>query len=610
MADTYTSFSEQNAFDGWSKLFESTMKSYTAQESNPSQGQESKHDPWIVLIDQLWKSNPYSKLLPMDPGEITRAFQQVWLDALSNPGRFWANYSNFVQEYTQLMTATALKFWGIEKEVEPVAAPEKGDKRFNALDWQQNPVFDVLKQGYLLAATTLLKSASEIQGLDEKQQRKMVFYLRQFIDAISPTNFTFTNPQVIHEAITTGGKNLVSGMEHLLRDIRAGQIKMTDTDAFEPGRNLALTPGQVVYRNKLIELIQYTPSTEKVYSIPLLFIPPWINKYYILDMQPQNSLIKFLVDNGFTVFVISWKNPDASMEDTSFDDYLTLGPLAALDVIKEVTGSPKVNAVGYCIGGTLLSMALPFLKARKDETVNSATFFVSLQDFTEVGDTSVFIDEPQVTYIEGKMMERGYLDSRSMSTMFNMLRANDLIWSNVVNNYLLGKEPPAFDLLYWNNDGTRMTRDAHSFYLRNTYLENNLIQPNKIVLKGVPIDLGQIHQDIYAVGTQQDHIVPWQSAWRITQLASGKSRFVLGGSGHIAGIINPPGKGRGYWTNDKPVKDAKQWFESAEHSSGSWWTDWVEWLKPRAGELVSPPGMGSDNYPPITPAPGSYVLEK
>ncbi|HEX6481938.1 MAG TPA: class I poly(R)-hydroxyalkanoic acid synthase [Ktedonobacteraceae bacterium] len=610
MADIYTSSSEQSAFDGWSKLFESTMKSYTAQESNPSQGQESKRDPWIILIDQLWKLNPYSKLLPMDPGEITRAFQQVWLDVLSNPGRFWANYSNFVQEYTQLMTATALKFWGIEKEVEPVAAPEKGDKRFNAPDWQQNPIFDVLKQGYLLAATTLLKTASEIQGLDEKQQRKMIFYLRQFLDAISPTNYTFTNPQVIHEAITTGGKNLVSGMEHLLRDIQAGQIKMTDTDAFEPGRNLALTPGQVVYRNKLIELIQYTPSTEKVYSIPLLFIPPWINKYYILDMQPQNSLIKFLVDNGFTVFVISWKNPDASMEDTSFDDYLTLGPLAALDVIKEVTGSPKVNAVGYCIGGTLLSMALPYLKAKKDETVNSATFFVSLQDFTEVGDTSVFIDEPQVTYIEGQMMERGYLDSRSMSTMFNMLRANDLIWSNVVNNYLLGKEPPAFDLLYWNNDGTRMTRDAHSFYLRNTYLENNLIQPNKIILKDVPIDLGQIRQDIYAVGTQQDHIVPWQSAWRITQLASGKSRFVLGGSGHIAGIINPPTKGRGYWTNEKPVKSAQQWFESAEHSSGSWWTDWVEWLKPRSGEQISPPGMGSEKYPPITPAPGGYVLEK
>ena len=610
MADTYTSSSEQSAFDAWSKLFESTMKNYTAQETTAKQTHESKNDPWVNLIDQLWKSNPYSKLLPIDPAEITRAFQQIWLDALSNPGRFWANYSNFVQEYTQLMTATALKFWGIEKDVEPVATPEKGDKRFSAPDWQQNPVFDALKQGYLLAATTLLKTASDIQGLDEKQQRKMTFYLRQFIDAISPTNNTFTNPQVIHEAITSGGKNLVNGMEHLLRDIKSGQIKMTDTDAFAPGRNLALTPGQVIYRNKLIELIQYAPATEKVHAVPLLFIPPWINKYYILDMQPQNSLIKFLVDNGFTVFVISWKNPDASMEDTSFDGYLTLGPLAALDVIKEITGSHKVNPVGYCIGGTLLSMALPYLKARGDQTADSATFFVSLQDFTEVGDTSVFIDEPQVTYIEGQMMERGYLDSRSMATMFNMLRANDLIWSNVVNNYLLGKEPPAFDLLYWNNDGTRMTRNAHSFYLRNTYLENNLIQPNKIVLKGVPIDLGQIHQDIYAVGTQQDHIVPWKSAWRITQLASGKAHFVLGGSGHIAGIINPPSKGRGYWTNDKPVRSADQWFESAESHKGSWWTDWLEWLKPRSGEQVAPPPLGTAAYPPIALAPGSYVLEK
>jgi polyhydroxyalkanoate synthase len=392
--------------------------------------------------------------------------------------------------------------------------------------------------------------------------------------------------------------------------MKAGQIKMTDTDAFQPGRNLATTPGQVVYRNKLIELLQYTPTTEKVYAIPLLFIPPWINKYYILDMQPHNSLIKFLVDNGFTVFVISWKNPDASMEDTSFDDYLTLGPLRALDVIKDITGSQKVNAIGYCIGGTLLSMALPYLKAKGDETVNSATFFVSLQDFSEVGDTSVFIDEPQVTYIEGQMMERGYLDSRSMATMFNMLRANDLIWSNVVNNYLLGKEPAAFDLLYWNADGTRMARAAHSFYLRNTYLENNLIKPNKIVLKGVPIDLGQITQDIYAVGTEQDHIVPWKSAWRISQLTGGKVRFALGGSGHIAGIINPPSKGRGYWINDKPVKNADEWFAGATSHKGSWWTDWLEWLKPRSGEQVAPPSLGSEKYPPLEPAPGKYVLEK
>jgi polyhydroxyalkanoate synthase subunit PhaC len=603
---------EQNPLETWSKLIENTMKAYPAVPLHTETAQERStgEDPWVVLIDQLWKANPYSKLLPIDPGEITHAFQQIWTAALTNPARAWANYSSFVQQYTELMAAATLKFWGQEQNAEPVVKPEKGDKRFSVPDWQQNPLFDALKQSYLLAATTLLKTASEVEGLDEKQQRKLVFYLRQFLDAISPTNYAFTNPQVIHETIQTGGRNLVTGMEHLLRDLKAGQIKMTDTEAFTPGRNLALTPGQVIYRNKLIELIQYASTTEKVYATPLLFIPPWINKYYILDMQPQNSLIKFLVDSGFTVFVISWKNPDASMENTTFEDYLELGPLSALSVIKEITGSPKVNPIGYCIGGTLLSMVIPYLAVKKDETVNAATFFVALQDFTEVGDTGVFIDEPQVEYIEMQMMERGYLDSRSMSTMFNMLRANDLIWSNVVNNYLLGKEPPAFDLLYWNADGTRMARAAHSFYLRNTYLENNLIKPNKIVLKGVPIDLGKIYQDIYAVGTEQDHIVPWKSAWRITQLVSGKVRFILGGSGHIAGVINPPSKGRGYWTNDKPVKTADEWLAGAEQHKGSWWTDWREWLQQRSGEQVAPPSMGNATYRPITPAPGTYVLEK
>ncbi len=605
MADT-----SQNPFDVWAKLFERTVRGNAAIQPGAEQAAEGEEDPWTTLIDQLWHANPYSRLVPLDPAEITRAFQQLWLDAVRNPGRSWAAYSDFVQQYTQVMASTVLTFWGQGQENEPVITPEKGDKRFSAPDWQQNPVFDALKQSYLLAATTLLKSASEVQGLDEHQQSKLVFYLRQFLDAISPTNFTFTNPQVIHETVQSGGQNLVRGMEHLLRDIKAGQIKMTDTEAFTPGRNLALTPGQVIYRNKLIELIQYTPTTGKVYAIPLLFVPPWINKYYILDMQPKNSLVKFLVDAGFTVFVISWKNPDPSMEDTGFEDYLTSGPLAALDAIKEITDSPRVNPVGYCIGGTLLSMALPYLAAKKDETVNCATFFVSLQDFSEVGDTSVFIDEPQVRYIEGQMMQRGYLDSRSMATMFNMLRANDLIWSNVVNNYLLGKEPPAFDLLYWNADGTRMAHAAHSFYLRNTYLENNLIKPGTIVLKGVPIDLGKIRQDLYVVGTQQDHIVPWKTAWRITQLASGKVRFVLGGSGHIAGVINPPGKGRGYWTNETQVKSAEQWFESAESHKDSWWADWLEWLKPRSGEQTAPPATGNATYPPITPAPGTYVLEK
>src|SRR6266566_1830603 len=583
------SSSEQTPIEDWMKLLESTMKGNPNTQSNYKHKTLDKEDPWMTLIDQLWKANPYSKLLPVNPAEMTHAFRQIWLDAITKPDRAWANYNDYVREYTKLMNAATLKFWGSDQKVEPVIEPEKGDKRFSAPDWQQNAIFDTLKQSYLLAATIMLKNASEVEGLDEKQHHKLVFYMRQFIDAISPTNFSFTNPQVIHEIIQTGGQNIVSGMEHLRRDLQAGKM---------------------IYRNKLIELIEYTPTTETVFEIPLLFIPPWINKYYILDMQPQNSQIKFLVDHGYTIFVISWKNPDASMADITFEDYMTLGPLSALDVIKKITGAPKANVIGYCIGGTLLAIVLSYLAVRGDDTVNAASFFVSLLDFTEVGDTEVFVDEPQLNYIEEQMMERGYLDNRSMASMFNMLRANDLIWSNVVNNYLLGKEPPAFDLLYWNADGTRMAAAAHAYYLRNTYYENNLIKPNKLVLKGVPIDLGQIHQDIYAVGTQQDHIVPWKSAWRITKFVSGPVRFALGGSGHIAGVINPPSKGRGYWINDKPVENADQWFEIAERREGSWWIDWLEWLKLRSGEQVSPPSMGSKKYPPIIPAPGTYVLEK
>ncbi|MBO0780819.1 MAG: class I poly(R)-hydroxyalkanoic acid synthase [Ktedonobacteraceae bacterium] len=607
---TTSPFSEPNPIEAWNRLFESAMNPFLTVCTATEKGQDGEKNPWLILLRQLWQVNPCSGIFPLDPAAITNAFRLMWFDALGNPVRAWSNSLDFARKYTQCIAVSTLKCWGKDWELPPIVEPEKGDKRFSAPDWQLNPLFDFLKQSYLLIATTLLKTASEMEGLDAKQQRKLIFYLRQFLDAISPTNMLFTNPQVIHETIQSRGQNLVRGMEHLIRDIQAGRLKMTDTDAFAPGRNLAMTPGQVIYRNKLVELIQYASSTEKTYAIPLLFIPPWINKYYILDMQPQNSLVKFLVEQGYTVFVVSWKNPDTSMEETTFEDYLTLGVLAVLDVIKEITGSPKVNVVGYCIGGTLLAMALSYLAARGGETVNAATFLVSLLDFSEVGDTSVFMDEPQVEYVERQMMQRGYLDSRSMATMFNLLRANDLIWSNVINNYLMGKEPPAFDLLYWNSDGTRMTRAAHSFYLRNTYLENNLIKPNKIVLKGIPINLRQIRQDIYAIGTQQDHIVPWQSAWQISQLVSGLVRFVLVGSGHIAGVISPPGKGKGYRTNDMIVETAERWLEGAEQHPGNWWTDWVKWLSSRSGEQVPVPSVGSSTHPPIIPAPGSYVLEK
>jgi polyhydroxyalkanoate synthase len=372
----------------------------------------------------------------------------------------------------------------------------------------------------------------------------------------------------------------------------------------------------VVYRNELIELIQYEPKTEQVYETPIVFFPPWINRYYILDLTPEKSMVGYLVEQGFTVFMVSWKNPDASMKDTKFEDYMTKGPLAAAEVVKEITGSEKVNPVGYCVGGTLLAVTLAWLGAGDDENpFNASTFMVALQDFGDVGDTAVFMDEPQVEFMEQSMMERGYLDNRKMANMFNLLRSSELIWSNVINNYLLGQKPPAFDLLYWNADGTRMARDAHSFYLRNTYLENNLIKPGKVKIKDRPIDLSKIEGEIYAVGAERDHIVPWYSAWKVGQLTNAKTRFALANSGHIAGMINPPSKGKGrHWVNEAgdagEAKTAEEWRQSATEHEGSWWEDWASWLEPRSGEKVEPPSMGSDEHPPIEEAPGTYVKER
>ena len=451
------------------------------------------------------------------------------------------------------------------------ASPAKGpsaaaaDKRFAAPEWHTNPAYRTLKQIYLLASDWLLEQG-DADDMDEAERQRINFHLRQFVDAMSPTLMLMSNPAALQKAIETGGASVAAGAANLIADLNAGRLSMVDAEAFAPGRNLALTPGKVVHRNRLMELIQYAPTTEKVHKTPLLILPPWINKYYILDMQPKNSMVRYLVEQGFTVFVISWKNPDASMDEIGIEDYMDLGPLEASDVVREITGSPTVNAMGYCIGGTLLTMTLAVLAAKGDKRFNSASFMVSLQDFSRVGDTAVFMDEPGVDLIEQQMMERGYLDSREMSNMFNLLRSNDLIWANVVNNYLLGNKPPAFDLLYWNSDGTRMTRAAHSWYLRNTYVENNLIKPGKITLKGEAIDLGRIRQDTYAVGAEKDHIVPWDAAWRITQLFGGDVRFVRASSGHIAGIINPPGGKGTYWTRetgDAPASSPEQWLQSA-----------------------------------------------
>ena len=604
---------ESNLVESWIELA-TTTASYSANpiaQAIAKATHDYKEDPWITLIEQLWKANPSSDWVPVDVGEALNVSQLMWLDAFRHPERLWGLSNDFMQQYTQVMTTSALRMWGLGQESKPIIEPEPGDKRFSAPDWQQNPLFDALKQYYLLTAATWLKAVSGIEGLDERERRRLTFFLRQYLDAVSPTNFAFTNPQVIHETIATGGQNLVKGMQHLLRDIRAGEIKITDTSAFQVGRDLAITPGQVVYRNPLIELIQYSPTTLQVHAIPLLQIPPWVNKYYILDLRPQDSLVEFLVQQGFTVFLISWKNPDASMAEVSFDDYVTLGPLSALQVIKEITGSPRVNTAGYCIAGELLATLPPYLAAKGDETINSATFVVTPVDTqAELNDLFALIDEPTTRFAERYMQVMGYLDSRTMGLMFNLLRANELVWSNVINNYLLGKEPPAFDILFWNSDGTHVVKNAHTFYLREFVLENRLAKHGELIIKGVPIDLRDLKQDTYVVAMMKDHIVPWKAAWRMTQLVGSPVRFTLGGSGHVAGIVAPRSAHRGYWTDNKPGHTADEWLEGATFHQGSWWQDWARWLKARSGELIAPPSMGSQTYPPLVPAPGTYVLEK
>ena len=572
-------------------------------------------DPVLHSIDRMWNANPLREVVPVDWAEIARALRTVWLRSLARPDA-WAQAA----ELNASLWRSAVDVWneagqrwlGMASGAASAGAEKRSeDKRFAAPEWQNNPIYRTLKEMYLLASDWLLKQG-EAADLDEKERLRLKFHLHQFVDAMSPTLLLASNPTALHRAMETGGASLADGARNLMRDLQAGKLSMVDAAAFEPGRNLALTPGKVVLRNRLIELIQYAPTTKTVHAVPILIMPPWINKFYILDMQPKNSMVRYLVGQGFSVFVVSWKNPDASMDDIGMEDYMELGPLAASDAIREITGSPTLNVMGYCIGGTLLAMTLAWLAAKGDERFGAVTFIVSLQDFSRVGDTAVFMGEQTIDFIEQQMMERGYLDSREMANMFNLLRSNDLIWANVVNNYLLGQPPPAFDLLYWNSDGTRMARRAHSWYLRNTYVENNLVVPGKLVLKDEPLDLGRIKQDIYAVGAEKDHIVPWDAAWHVTHLAGGKVRYVLASSGHIAGIINPPGGKGTFWTGaeGKPSDSPQEWRQGAERHDGSWWTDWSAWLAAHAGKKGEPPGLGSAAHPPLADAPGTYVLEK
>ena len=541
---------------------------------------------------------------------IGKAFMEMASKMLANPYKLAETQLNLWADYMNLWHSSTMKLMGATPD--PIAAPTKGDKRFRHEDWERYFLFDYIKQGYLITARWLHETVASVEGLDDATKRKVDFFTRQYIDALAPSNFALTNPEVFRETITSGGQNLVRGLNNLLDDIKRGngqlKISMTDTKAFELGVNIATTPGKVVFQNDLMQLIQYEPATKKVAKRPLLVMPPWINKYYIMDLREKNSLIKWTVDQGITVFVISWVNPDADLAHKDFEDYLREGPLAALDAIAKATGETEVNALGYCLGGTLLAATLAYMAAKKDHRIVSATFMTSLVDFSRSGELEVFIDEDQVSSLERKMTERGFLEGGEMATTFNMLRANDLIWSFVINNYLMGRDPFPFDLLHWNQDATRMPATMHSFYLRNMYMKNLLREPGGITLLGVPIDLSKISLPVYFVSAIEDHIAPWKATYAGPQLVSGKARFVLSGSGHIAGMINPPAAIKyGYWTSDKLPAAADDWLAAAKQHEGSWWPDWAKWLAAYRGKDVAPRIPGKGKLKVIEAAPGTYA---
>lgn len=546
-----------------------------------------------------------------DPVEIGKMFMDASLKMMSNPQKFAEQQAKLMQGYADLWQATAKRMQG-DDDVQPVIQPAKDDRRFKDDAWSEEAVFDFIKQSYLLTSDWLQAQVSDVDDMDPKTKEKLKFYTRQYVDALSPTNFVATNPKVLKTASETKGENLIKGMDQLLKDLERGQgelrISMTDTDAFELGKNVAVTPGKVVYQNDLIQLLQYEPTTEKVAKRPLLIVPPWINKFYILDLQPKNSFIKWATDQGHTVFVISWINPDERYADKRFEDYMLEGPLAAMDAINEATGEKDVNIIGYCIGGTLTAATLAYMSAKKDDRVKSATFFTTMVDFSEPGELGVFIDEAQLQRLDEHMEKTGYLDGQYMSQVFNMMRDNDLIWSFVINNYLLGREPMAFDLLYWNSDNTRMPKMMHSLYLRKMYLENKLVVPGGITLDDVPIDLSRIKTPVYWLSTKDDHIAPWKSTYAATQIYKGPKRFVLSASGHIAGVINPPAANKYcYWTNTKNPLDPDDFFETATQHEGSWWPDWKKWIEKYADGEVAARAPGDSKLKVIEDAPGSYV---
>ena len=545
-----------------------------------------------------------------DPGVVGDAFVKLSQAMLADPGRLMQAQMQLWQQMGELWQRQLLRAAG--EAAEPLVQPDGADKRFKDEAWSDELVFDYVKQSYLVASRWIQNTVAEVDNLDLATKTKAEFYTRQFVDALSPSNFALTNPTVLKHAAETKGESLLNGLRRLLDDLDRGKgdlkISVTKEEAFQVGENIAVSPGKVIFQNDLMQLIQYDPATEQVHQRPLLIVPPWINKFYILDLKPKNSFIKFAVNQGFTVFVISWANPGRSLAHKTFENYLDDGPLAALDAIERAIGERAVTIIGYCLGGTLTACLLSWMAEQGDDRIKAATFFTTMTDFSEPGELGVFIDEEQLDLIEKHMQEKGYLEARHMQQVFNLMRANDLVWGFVVNNYLMGREPMAFDLLYWNADSTRMPYMMHSFYLRNMYQKNLLVQPGGIILKGVPIDLGRIATPCYFLSAKEDHIAPWDSSYRGSLNFKGEVRFVLGGSGHIAGVINPPSATKyGYWSNAERSTDPKAWLAGAQAHKGSWWPDWSDWLAKKSGAMVPARTPGTGGLPALEPAPGSFV---
>jgi polyhydroxyalkanoate synthase len=538
-------------------------------------------------------------------GEIAR----LWL---TDPAKLAQAQGTLVRSYIDLWNASIRRMLG--EEVEPVAEPEPSDNRFKDPEWSTNPYFDYLKQAYLLTTHWAEDVLQQTEGLDDQQRQKAEFYLRQFSSALSPSNFPMTNPEVVRETFATNAQNLVQGMEHLVRDMgKSGdllKISQTDTEAFEVGKNLAVTPGKIVFQNDIFQLIQYAPTTDKVREVPLLVIPPWINKYYILDLTPPKSFLKHAIDQGFTVFVVSWVNPDERLAHKSFEDYMLEGILTATDAVTRETGIEKINVAGYCVGGTLLGTTLAYLAARGEEPFRSATFLTTQLDFSKAGDLLLFTNDTQLTSLQEMMSERGYLDGSRMANVFNMMRPRDLIWPYIVNNYLLGKKPFPFDLLFWNQDSTRMAPANHNFYLREFYNANRLAK-GEMTLAGVKLDLKKVKLPVFELATKEDHIAPARSVFIGSKLLGGPVEFVVAGSGHIAGVVNPPDKMKyQYWTANKAAADTlEEWMGMAKEHAGSWWPYWTQWLAKYSGDWTIPREPG-EHLGVIEPAPGSYVKGK